>query len=266
MKRWTTRRCGAPRVFLHGFSGAPESFERVVAELPDDRTQVAPPLLGHGHHGADSFSAEVARLANAIREADLAPAHLIGYSMGARLGLGLVVEHPDVVERATLIGVSPGIGDDEARRLRRQSDQRWIEKLETEGIEPFVADWEAMPMWASQRQLPESVRAEQRAVRLASDAAGLARAIRVVGQAEMPYYRPRLHDVTVPVQILVGQRDEKFVRLALGMQRENPRFDMAAVDGCGHNPVLERPDLIASHIVEWEGACENGCAAVQGGS
>lgn len=250
---------------MHGFSGAAESFDRVIAELPDDRTQVAPALLGHGARGAESFRDEVARIAQQIRDAGLAPAHVIGYSMGARLGLGLVVDHPDVVERATLVGVSPGLATDEAREERRAGDRRWIELLETDGIEAFVASWEAMPMWASQRQLPEDVRDEQRRVRLDADPDELARAFRLLGQAEMPNYRPHVHDVSVPVQLLVGQRDEKFVRLALDMQRENPRFDMAAVVGCGHNPVLERPDLVAAHIVEWEGACDAGRAAVPGG-
>ena len=49
--------------------------------------------------------------------------HLVGYSMGARLALGILAEHPELwedgtIRGATLIGVNPGL-EPEDRAARK---------------------------------------------------------------------------------------------------------------------------------------------------
>ncbi|MEO0326907.1 MAG: alpha/beta fold hydrolase, partial [Myxococcota bacterium] len=54
-------------LLLHGFTGGPESWDRVRQALPRDLRVAAPALLGHGPGGGDvsaeDFDAEVDRLA-----------------------------------------------------------------------------------------------------------------------------------------------------------------------------------------------------------
>ena len=98
-------------VLVHGFTGSPTSWEAVVARLPSDWTVIAPALVGHrggpvGDPGR-GFEAEVDRLAEWVRARTSEPSHLVGYSLGARLGLGMLVRHPAQFARATLIGTNP---------------------------------------------------------------------------------------------------------------------------------------------------------------
>src|SRR5262245_51008713 len=125
----------APLVLLHGFTGSPESFGAVLTRIPT-RAAHCPALVGHGAPAGDvrTFDDEVDRLVSGFGDA---PAHVAGYSLGARLALGIAVKHPQRVARLTLVGVHPGLASQAERDERRRADARWVELLETCGIAAF---------------------------------------------------------------------------------------------------------------------------------
>ena len=242
-----------PLVLLHGFTGAPSSWDAVVEALPSDRPVLAPALLGHGADtDAATFEGEVDRLADLIRDRLPSPVHLAGYSLGGRVALGLLVRHPSLFRTATLMGASAGLADAGARRDREAWDDAWARRLEEDGLEAFVDRWERVPLFASQATLDAESLARQRAIRLGHDPAGLARSLRVLGLAAMPDYGPALADVTVPVRLVVGARDAKFRAIAEAMATRLPRARVCVVDGAGHNVVLERPQEIVRLLQELE--------------
>lgn len=252
-----------PLVLIHGFTGAPESWAEVLDHLRDDDARAASPsstahfapaALGHdgtsGPAGIDSFADEVDRLAGEVRGRDLAGSHVVGYSMGGRLALGLLVRHPRVFAAATLIGTSPGLADPVEREARAERDEGWARLLETDGVPTFVAAWEALPLFGSQAALPADAAERQRRIRLSHDPRGLARSLRMIGLAAMPDYRPSLGGIEVPVRLVAGERDAKFRALASEMAERLPRASLVTVEGAGHNIVLERPDRVARLLSE----------------
>lgn len=246
-----------PLVLLHGFTGAPESWEAVRDALPSDTAVLAPALVGHdgtpGSPDVRRFEDEADRLAVVVRDAGFAGSRLAGYSMGGRVALALLVRHPDLFAAATLIGANPGMtnaGDVEARAAE---EEEWARLLEREGVPTFVAAWEALPLWGTQDALDPAAVALQRRIRLSHDPAGLARAIRALGLAAMPDYRPLLGDVAVPVDLVVGEHDTKFRALAAEMDSLLPRSRVLVVERAGHNVVLERPGAVARLLQELDG-------------
>lgn len=231
------------KLLIHGFTGAASSWDR--CGLRDAR---AVTVVGHERHlvRPSSWGLEVERLADAVS----GPAHVVGYSMGARLALGLAVLHPELVARLTLVGVNPGI-DDAERPARAAADAAWRAKLD-EGIAAFVDAWEAQPLFATQARLPEAVRADERRRRLSHSARGLAFALDALGLAVMPDLRPALGDVRCPVDLVAGEDDEKFRAIAAAIAPRFPRARVRFVAGAGHNVPLERPRELAA-IVEEEG-------------
>ena len=230
-----------PLVLLHGFTGAPSTWDEVVARL-GDRPVFAPWVGGHGQPATpcgETFEAEVDRLAAQIDERGTPPSHLVGYSLGARLSLGLLVRHPRLFARATLIGVNAGLASPAAREERLSSDARWVELLETQGLEAFVEAWSSQPLFASQ---PASERDRRRQ----HTPQGLALSLRALGLGAMPDWTPVLSSLRLPVTFVAGALDVKFaaVAQALAAQVEHGRSEL--VVGSGHNVVLERPDAIAS--------------------
>jgi len=235
----------APLLLIHGFTGSSASWDAVQRELASPATVVSP--LGHG--GSAELEAPVRHwedeLARLVAAFPAERVHLVGYSLGARLTLGLALTYPQHLARLTLLSGHTGLTTDAERHDRRTADARWCSLLEAEGIEAFVNAWEAQPLFASQQGLPAAVRADHRAHRLHHDAQGLARSLRVTGLAEMPDYAPRLASLSMSVTVMAGELDPKFLALgrATSERVRDSRFVVAP--GAGHDLLLERPDLVA---------------------
>jgi 2-succinyl-6-hydroxy-2,4-cyclohexadiene-1-carboxylate synthase len=214
--------------------------------LPE-RPTLRPALLGHGAPPpeATTFAGEIARLAALLPDEAV---HLAGYSLGARMALSLALAHPERIRRLTVIGVHPGLPTKEERQARRDGDARWRQVLVEDGIERFVRAWEALPLFATQRRLPDALTAAHRAARLRHDPKGLARSLEVVGLGEMPDCRPDLARLTMPVTLMVGELDEKFVGLARELALALPHATLRTVPEAGHDLLLERPDAVAAEL------------------
>ncbi len=231
-------------VLIHGFSGSPASWRRVQALL--DAPAVAPAVGGHGAKaGAVSFGAEIDRLAAGIREVARPPRIVVGYSLGGRLALGLLVRHPDLFRGGALIGANPGIGCETERAVRRQADERWARLIEERGLAAFDREWSALPLFRSQRGLDDAALLEQRGIRLGHDPNRLAAAMRAFSLGAMPDYRPALPGVGCPVDLIAGGLDAKFAALARKMAEKVPEASVRIIDGAGHNVPLEAPEELA---------------------
>jgi 2-succinyl-6-hydroxy-2,4-cyclohexadiene-1-carboxylate synthase len=238
-------------MLLHGFTGSPRSWDALIEACEIERDPLRPALLGHGpdwrNAVAASFDEEVARLASMALSLD-SPRFICGYSMGARVALGMLISHPGVFDAAVLISVHPGLADEQARSERREVDAGRARLLRAEGTAAFVAAWEDQPLFESQRGVPRDALNTQREVRLGHDAEGLARALEVLGLAEMPDYRDALAMTDVHVVLMAGERDSKFSALALELSRGQHRIEPEIVARAGHNVVLEAPGAVASAL------------------
>lgn len=216
--------------YLHGFAGDPAAWDDVVARVPG----AAIALPGHGVPVEPTWEANLAAIARAIGEIDL----VVGYSLGARVALGLVASGS--APRAVLVSVNPGITDAE-RPARRTSDAAWAHLLRTRGTAAFVAAWEAQPLFASQRRVPPDRIAARRARRLALDPEELARSLDVMGLAAMPDYRAAV--TADRVHLVAGAEDAKFLAIARTLPAP-----LTVIADCGHDATLEQPAALADVI------------------
>jgi 2-succinyl-6-hydroxy-2,4-cyclohexadiene-1-carboxylate synthase len=217
--------------YLHGFAGDPSVWSEVIATVPGR----AIALPGHGGGGvSDTWDANLDAVATALGEIDI----VVGYSLGARVALGLVAR--DAVPRGILIGVKPGIADAE-RAARRASDAAFAELLRSRGIAAFVDAWETQPLFATQARVPAERRAARRARRLALDPEQLARSLEVLGLAEMPDYRAAV--TRERCALIAGADDARFVAIARGLPAP-----LEVIADSGHDPTLEQPAALARTI------------------
>lgn len=242
-------------VALHGFTGSSESWNPVRRVVSSSIRFQAPPLPGHAgvDHPVDptwTWADAVSSLGEGIRRwvrSAGAPALLVGYSLGARLGLGLLRSYPSLFRAAMLIGVRAGL-DPAERDARVIRDDALAGRLEREDLEAFVDVWQGLPLFASQQSLPRAVLDDQRRIRLRHDPKGLAWALRALGPGRMPDFRPLLSSLELPIQVLVGEHDTRFQTQAETLANALPHGRCVIVPGVGHNPILEAPDAIGRAI------------------
>lgn len=235
------------RVALHGFTGSPRSFSRVTHLTARKVATLAPALVGHGAPPAgEGFEGEVHRLWAAVDDAGDAPVELVGYSLGARVALRMLLARPDRVRRAILVGVHPGLEDGAERAARVASDARWQELLRGRGIQAFVDAWERQPLFASQHRAGPAALDEQRRERLAHDPEGLAESLERTGLGRMAPAWAELHRLECPVDLVVGSLDARFRDLATRFATLAPRARITTVADSGHNVLLEAPAALAA--------------------
>jgi 2-succinyl-6-hydroxy-2,4-cyclohexadiene-1-carboxylate synthase len=231
-------------VLLHGFTHTGASWDQVVAALGERYRPLAPDLRGHGTAAAVrpvSLTAVVGDL-SAVSAARF---ELAGYSMGGRLALHVALALPERVRRLVLIGASPGIADDAARAERRAADERLADEVDQMTITAFAKRWAQTPVLAGQ---PAPVLAAVEADRLRNTPAGLAAALRGLGTGALPSLWERLAELSMPVDLVVGERDAKFRDIAAQMAAAVPRARVHVVPGAGHAVHLEAPAAVAEVI------------------
>lgn len=247
-------------VLIHGFTGSPRSYDALAARLQTRLPRLVlhrPALVGHAGAPAVSprrFDDEVERLARGIKRGGFGGAHLCGYSLGARVALGLLTRYPFLFSGATLIGVHPGLGSIAERAARIGSDERWCQLLARRGMRAFLEAWQAQPLFASQRSLPPGVAAEQSGIRGNQRPDGLCQALRVLGLGQMPDYRGAVRTVPLRVRLISGALDLKFVALAERLARSAPRAELDLVPGVGHNVLIEAPAHVEGALIQALGA------------
>jgi 2-succinyl-6-hydroxy-2,4-cyclohexadiene-1-carboxylate synthase len=236
-------------VLLHGFLGSGDSWRRVLAAPGMSGLDAFCPDLP-GHRGAPpprGFVAAVEELAGEIGRRFGEPVGIAGYSLGGRLALGLLSAFPGLFAAGLLVGAAPGLGTEE-RAARAASDAAAARRLRQDGLPAFLAEWRRQPLFASQARLPAALLAEQQAINLDHEENGLAAALELLSPGLQPDYRPQLPRIAVPVTLLAGGEDAKFVALAEEMHRKLPDARLEIVPGAGHNLLLEAPEAVAAAL------------------
>lgn len=173
---------------------------------------------------------------------------LVGYSMGGRIALQYACARPRRISRLVLESASPGLARAREREARARADEELAAWIEEHGIEAFSARWESLPLFASQRALPPQQRSSERARRLANVPASLAASLRGVGTGVLPSLWDRLPELDIPVLLVAGARDPRFVGVAERMVDVLPTATVRIVEGAGHRVHLERPEAWAEAV------------------
>jgi 2-succinyl-6-hydroxy-2,4-cyclohexadiene-1-carboxylate synthase len=230
----------AELVLLHGFTQTGRSWQPVLHALAARYRAIAPDLPGHGGF-AERRPASFAACDAYVRVLADQPITLAGYSMGGRIALHAALSLGPRVRRLVLVGASPGIADAAERAARAAEDAALADRIEAIGLEAFVREWGAQPLFDG---MPRGIAEIAHADRMRNTAAGLAAALRGLGTGVMPPLWDRLGELELPVELVVGERDEKFRAIAERMLAGLADARVHVVAGAGHAVQLEAPEAV----------------------
>lgn len=238
---------GPALMLLHGFTGTSGSLSDVARALDSEFETLAPDLPGHGRAAgpmipqAYAFEQCLDDLVATLESTGHRRAHWLGYSMGARLALGCAVRHPQSVASLVLLAGRAGLADPDERAARRRADDALADRIESIGVAAFVDAWLAQPLFATLRRLGADVLAKERNARLAHDVRGLAASLRGLGPGAQPPLFDALPQVRVPVLLVAGALDERFVEDAHDLARRLPQAEVCLIPDAGHAAHVEQP-------------------------
>jgi len=248
---------GPALMLLHGYSGNGRSMARIAGAFEREYETLAPDLPGHGRSpglaGAAGYAFEdaLSDLVATLESAGHRRAHWLGYSMGARLALGCALRHPGSVASLVLVAGRAGIADPAERAARRAADDALAERIESLGVEAFVEEWLAQPLFATLRRLGPEDLAEERRARLANDARELAASLRRLGPGAQPPLFDELPRLHVPVLLVAGALDGRFVEAARDLARRLPHAEFCEIPDAGHAVHLEQPVAFVGAVADF---------------
>jgi 2-succinyl-6-hydroxy-2,4-cyclohexadiene-1-carboxylate synthase len=235
---------GPALMLLHGYTGCGADMDELARAFEREFETIAPDLPGHGRslgQAADDFNTCLDALAATLDASGHRRAHWLGYSMGARLALALALRHPERVATLVLLAGRAGIEGPTERAARLAADEALAVHIESVGVEAFVDEWLAQPLFATLARLGPDFMAGLRRARLANDARGLAMSLRRLGPAAQPPLFAQLPRLDVPGLLLAGELDTRFVAIAHDLAGRLPRAEVAIVPDAGHAAHVEQP-------------------------
>jgi 2-succinyl-6-hydroxy-2,4-cyclohexadiene-1-carboxylate synthase len=238
---------GEPLLLLHGFTGNAATWSFLIPLLSVRYKLIMVDIIGHGlTDSPDDISRytmkEVAfDLKEILDGLDIQKTHVLGYSMGGRLALSFACLFPESVRGLLLESASPGLRIAEERQERRLNDKRLAENILESGIAAFVERWGNIPLFSSQKRLPEKKQVAIRQQRLTNSEKGLANSLIGMGTGSQTSWWDTLTHLNMPVLLLVGELDEKFCTIAKSMQLLMKNCDLEIISDAGHAIHVEKP-------------------------
>jgi len=245
---------GEPLVLLHGFTGSKKTWEECIKTWEKYFKVIALDLPGHGETDTESartISEFCSDLQDILKMLKIDKAHLLGYSMGGRIALSFAIHYPESVHTLILESASPGLKTNAERLKRVENDTNLAEQIMEKGIIHFTDYWENIPLFETQKQLTASVRDKIRQERLSQSPEGLAGSLVNMGTGKQPSFWKRLHELEMPVLLVVGELDRKFIDINQEMQQEIEEVQLKTCEEAGHCIHVEQPEKFVKIVMEF---------------
>ena len=192
----------------------------------------------------------------------------MGYSLGGRIAALYASCYPENVSALILESAGSGSKNSMMRARRRaEKTARMIAELDrsialdpTHPLAAFLDYWEALPLFATQAELPEATRSRVREERAANDPLALRANLSDAGQHKMDDLRPVLAHLNKPLLYIVGERDVAYTEIARDLMRTwadehkdsllcgTGFLQIEVMRDVGHNTHLEAPDQFAQVV------------------
>ncbi len=225
-----------PVVLLHGFMGTGRNLSAMArrwAEADPSRWFLIPDLTGHGTSPALPEGADIFTLARDVVETARGagidgPLHIVGHSLGGRVGLAAALLGPGTVAAVDLLDIAPGPVDgagtgsssvlDRYRKAPATAADRMTmrQALLDMGLSTFLTDWLLMNLvhtpegyrWRVDREALERLHRKVNAADLWPAVEGHAARIRCARGSESSYVSAedirRLTAAGYPVAVIQG--------------------------------------------------------------
>ena len=246
-------------LFLHGFMGNSHEFDAIVKLLANDFYCLSIDLPGHGktqvlnddcYTMANTADALINLLDELFDELKISQCFLIGYSMGGRLALYLMLHFPKYFHKVILESASPGLLTEKEKVERVKRDEQIARKLvrmiAKDDFKAFLDNWYSQPIFGNIKnhgQFEQMIKN-----RLRSNPLELAKSLQFMGTGVQISLWNNLRQNQVPLFLLAGENDAKFVDINTKMVNANEFAKLNFIKKAAHNIHLENTSAFIENI------------------
>jgi 2-succinyl-6-hydroxy-2,4-cyclohexadiene-1-carboxylate synthase len=233
--------------------GSIRDWDDVIEHLSTSRHCLSMDLPGHGKSlrladdSAYTMPGASQGIVEVMKRVGIGPASIVGYSMGGRLALYLATHYRHMCSRLIVESASAGIVSDSEREERLKLDEEKARELEEGEFEDFLRTWYCQPVFATMAEDPKKLERVLRRRRL-NDPRELARSLRGMSVGAQAPLWASLSDLAMPVCLIAGERDGKYVDIVRSMAALMPDVRVEIIEEVGHNVHWENPSAVSECI------------------
>jgi pimeloyl-ACP methyl ester carboxylesterase len=171
-----------------------------------------------------------------------------GLSFGGLASLHFALAHPARVRALLLVDSGPGFKNPKAQHGWERQVERTAVYLETKGFPAFVASRASTTTIGARPELP-AAQAAARAIE-AQSPGGVANFARRIAALAPPVI-DQLATIDVPALVVVGEKDEPYLRAAEVMTAKLPSARQETIPGAGHIVNIEATDAFNAAVARF---------------
>lgn len=244
---------GMPVVFLHAGVADHRMWEPQMREFAKQYDVIAPDMRGFGRSELPPQRwSPVADVLGLIEQLHLKPVHLVGCSMGGSVAIDFALEHGERLSKLVLVG--PGIG---GVHFGAKYPELFAEgeAAEKSGDHKAIVDADAHLWLDGPRRAPGYVKDPIRKLFFDMDSNFDSDWDSAPIDKIEPPAADRLHEITAPVLVVVGDEDAPPVFDAVELLMEKvPHARKVVIHDAAHLPNLEHPkefnQVVLSFLLE----------------
>ncbi|MGB6299457.1 MAG: 2-succinyl-6-hydroxy-2,4-cyclohexadiene-1-carboxylate synthase [Rivularia sp. (in: cyanobacteria)] len=242
-------------LFLHGFMGNSNEFNEAISLLADDFHCLNIDLPGHGktqvlNDDCYTMVKTADGLITLLDKLKIDRCFLVGYSMGGRLALYLTLNFPQYFNRVILESATPGLSIQEEKLERIKRDEQIARKLSRSidkgNFRKFLDNWYSQGIFGNIKNHPQFEQMIEN--RLQNNPLELAKSLRLMGTGVQPSLWEKLAENKVPLFLLVGENDLKFIDINTKMAQVNELCELNIIKNVSHNIHLENTSVFVENI------------------
>lgn len=245
--RYVDAGSGRPLLLMHGLGGAIESWTNNIDALAKEARVIALDLPGFGYSDKPKMSYTIKFytdfVARFARQLDIAPAAIVGSSLGGHVACELAITHPEVVSRLVVISPPGALPKSFAGT---PALKKYVKVLQAKS----VAEVKKALFAVDQKPVADDY-AKIVFEKLAMPGAKEAFLSALMGSARAPRLNRRLSKIKASMMVLWGKDDimipVKYVKPFVGMKNSR----IVLLENCGHRPHVDRPAVFNRLVLDF---------------
>jgi 2-succinyl-6-hydroxy-2,4-cyclohexadiene-1-carboxylate synthase len=217
---------------LHGFLG--RGIDWTLLENTFQKKQIQTVDIFSERYSALSMDLKVwAKTFNHSVSVSQSNRILMGYSLGGRLALHVLIDDPAQWSAAILISTSPGLKTMKERKQRLMNDKKWAKKFLSGSWEKLIEEWNNQAIFNGESFPFERREADFSRVKLAEVLEKWSLGLQDDLSAPLSL-------LPQPILWIVGENDKKHTEIAKTITLTNPKSEIWIVPEAGHRLVWQQ--------------------------
>lgn len=223
--------------FLHGFLGSAGDWNIFCPDLKNHsfifhsiENYMFPNLKGYKTYFSawlDGFHSSLVNQNHSNKKI------LVGYSLGGRLALHSLVSS-NLWDAAIIISANPGLKDESEKQSRIKNDTTWALRFQNEGWDEVLKDWNSQTVFAN---FQNSLCREEYTI----NKHAIKEMLINFSLGNQENLREEIKLLNIPILWLAGERDSKFVEIAIEMQESSNNILAKIIPNAGHRVPWDNP-------------------------